>query len=246
MRQAAIQKKSLVGLTAAMLAALALLIGLGVWQLKRLEWKEGLIAEIETRTKGPPISLKEAVALAREGLDPSYYRVKVEGRFDHTKELYLYAVTGAGVGWHVISPLKTGDSDLVLIDRGFVPDALRDPSSRADGEIAGAIAVTGIVRMPETQSLFIPDNEPGANHWFWRDVQAMTSAMFPAGTVEVAPFFLEAEKSDVPGGWPAGGQTRLDLPNNHLEYAVTWFLLAAALLAVYGLYVRSLYRRDPL
>ena len=246
MRQAAIQKKSLVGLTAAMLAALAVLLSLGFWQLKRLEWKEGLIAEIETRAKGPPISLDEAVALAREGRDPSYYRVKVEGRFDHTKELYLYAVSDDGVGWHVIAPFKPDDGDMVLIDRGFVPDALRDPSSRAAGEVAGVTAVTGIVRMPETQGLFIPDNEPGANHWFWRDLQAMTSAMFAAGTVEVAPFFLEAEKSDVPGGWPEGGQTRLDLPNNHLQYAVTWFLLAAALLAVYGLYVRSLYRRDPL
>ncbi len=246
MRQAAIQKKSLVGLTAATLAALAVLLGLGFWQLKRLEWKTGLIAEIETRTKGAPISIEEAVAFAREGRDPSYYRVKVEGRFDHTKELYLYAVSSGGVGWHIIAPLETGDGDMVLIDRGFVPDALRDPSSRAAGEIAGVTAVTGIVRMPETQGLFIPDNEPGANRWFWRDLQAMTGAMFPALTVEAAPFFLEAEKSDVPGGWPEGGQTRLTLPNNHLQYAITWFLMAAALLIIYGLYLRSRYRGKSL
>ena len=143
------QTKSLVGLTALMLAAFAVLIGLGVWQLKRLHWKEGLIAEIETRTKGEPIGLDQAIAIAREGRDPSYYRVKVEGRFDHTKELYLYAVSEGRAGWHVITPLKTEDGEVVLIDRGFVPDELRNPASRAEGELDGMLAVTGIVRVPE-------------------------------------------------------------------------------------------------
>jgi surfeit locus 1 family protein len=233
------QTKSLVGLTALMLAAFAVLIGLGVWQLKRLHWKEGLIAEIETRTKGEPIGLDQAIAIARAGRDPSYYRVKVEGRFDHTKELYLYAVSEGRAGWHVITPFRTEDDEVVLIDRGFVPDELRNPASRAKGELDGMVAVTGIVRVPEAQGTFTPDNEVGANRWFWRDLQAMARSI---GAAEVAPFYLEAEKSDVPGGWPEGGQTRLDLPNNHLQYALTWFLLAACLLVVYGLYVRSLYR----
>lgn len=233
------QTKSLVGFTSLMLAAFALLIGLGVWQLKRLHWKEGLIAEIETRTKGEPISLDQAIASAREGKDPSYYRVKVEGRFDHAKELYLYAVSEGRVGWHVITPFRTDDGAVVLIDRGFVPDELRNPASRVKGELDGPVAVTGIVRMPETQGAFTPDNEIGANRWFWRDLLAMARSI---GAPLVAPFYLEAEKSDVPGGWPEGGQTRLDLPNNHLQYALTWFLLAAGLLTVYGLYVRSLYR----
>jgi surfeit locus 1 family protein len=231
--------KSLAGLTALMLAALALLIWLGVWQLQRLHWKEGLIAEIETRTKGAPIGLSQATALVREGKDPSYYRVKLEGRFDHAKELYLYAVSEGRAGWHVITPLTTGQGDVVLIDRGFVPEELRDPSSRAQGELGGVVAVTGIVRVPETQATFTPDNEVGANRWFWRDLPAMARAV---GAAEVAPFYLEAEKGDVPGGWPEGGQTRVELPNNHLQYAITWFLMAAALLIVYGFYVRSAYR----
>jgi surfeit locus 1 family protein len=239
------QTKGLVGLTAAMLAALAVLIGLGLWQLQRLHWKEGLIAEIEARTKGAPITLKDAIALAREGRDPSYYRVRVEGRFHHAKEQYLYAISDGTVGWHVITPLETENGDMVLIDRGFVPDTLKDPSSRALGETGGVVGVTGIVRSPEIQGLFIPDNEPQANRWFWRDLQAMARSMFSDRTIEAAPFFLEAEKSDVPGGWPEGGQTRLELPNNHLQYAITWFLLAAALLVIYGLYVRSLYRQRP-
>jgi len=237
------QQKGLVGLTALMLAGLALLIGLGVWQLKRLEWKQGLIAQIEARTKGPPITLEDAVALAGQGRDPSYYRVRVDGRFHHAKERYLYAVSEGRVGWHVITPLETEDGDIVLVDRGFVPDELKDPSARALGQVENVVTVTGIARSPETQTLFTPDNEPKVNRWFWRDLAGMARSMFPAGTIDVAPFFLEADKSKVPGFWPEGGQTRLEIPNNHLQYAITWFLLGACLLIVYGLYVRSLYRR---
>jgi len=237
------QQKGLIALTALMLAGLALLIGLGVWQLKRLEWKQGLIAQIEARTKGPPITLEDAVALAGQGRDPSYYRVRVDGRFHHAKERYLYAVSEGRVGWHVITPLETEDGDIVLVDRGFVPDELKDPSARALGQVENVVTVTGIARSPETQTLFTPDNEPKVNRWFWRDLAGMARSMFPAGTIDVAPFFLEADKSKVPGFWPEGGQTRLEIPNNHLQYAITWFLLGACLLIVYGLYVRSLYRR---
>jgi surfeit locus 1 family protein len=227
-----------------MLAGLAVLVGLGVWQLKRLQWKEGLIAQIETRTKGEPITLKEATAMARVGRDPEYYRVRIDGRFHHARERYLYAVSDGMVGWHVITPLETADGDMVLVDRGFVPDMLRDPSSRPLGQVENVVTVTGIVRSPELRNMFTPDNEPEPNRWFWRDLQGMARSMFPSGVIQAAPFFLDAEKSAIPGGWPEGGQTRLEIPNNHLQYAITWFLLAACLLAIYGLYVRSLYRQD--
>ena len=240
------QTKGLVGLTAAMLAALAVLVGLGLWQLQRLHWKQGLLAQIEARTKGPPITLEDAVALAREGRDPNYYRVRVDGRFHHAKERYLYAVSDGRVGWHIITPLETEDGDMVLVDRGFVPDDLKDPSSRALGQVDKLVTVTGIVRSPEIQGPFIPDNEPEANRWFWRDLAGMARSALPAGAIQVAPFFLDADKSEVPGGWPEGGQTRLETTNNHLQYAITWFLLGACLLIVYGLYARSLYRREPL
>jgi surfeit locus 1 family protein len=237
--------KRLVGFTALALAALAVLIGLGIWQLERLQWKEGLIAEIEARSTGAPITLAEAIGVARQGRDPNYYRVRVEGRFHHDKERYLFAQSLADgtPGWHVITPLETAGGDMVLVDRGFVPDALKDPSSRVSGQVEGVVTVTGIVRSPEIQGSFVPDNEPEANRWFWRDLGAMARSMFPEGTVEVAPLFLDAEKSDVPGDWPEGGQTRLELPNDHLQYAITWFLLALCLLVIYAVYVRGLYRR---
>jgi surfeit locus 1 family protein len=229
--------RGLIGFTALMLAAFVVLIGLGLWQLQRLEWKEGLIAKIEARTEAPPIGLEDAAAMAAQGEDPSYYRVRVGGRFDHAKERYLFALSEGRAGWHVIAPLKTEDGETVLIDRGFVPDNVKAPASRAKGEVEGVVAVTGIVRLPDRQGPFTPDNEPEANRWFWRDKDALARSMFPGESVRVAPFFLEAEKGEAPGGWPEGGQTRLDLPNNHLQYAITWFLLAAALLGVYAAYI---------
>ena len=236
--------KGLVGLSAFVLAALAVLIGLGLWQIDRLKWKEGLIAQIAARSKAPAVTLDEAEALARAGQDLSYMRVRVEGRLHHGRERYLYALAEGQPGWHVMTPLETPAGDMVLVDRGFVPDALKDPSARSLGQVEQVVEVTGLVRMPETQGLFIPDNEPGTNRWFWRDLRGMAESMFPSGAIEVAPFFLEAEKSDVPGGWPEGGQTRLVIVNNHLQYALTWFALAACLLGVYAAYVWGQYRRD--
>jgi surfeit locus 1 family protein len=229
--------KGLLGFTALTLAMIGVLVGLGLWQVKRLHWKEGLIAQIEARSKGPPISLADATVMAGEGRDPSYWRVRVSGRFDHAKERYLFAVSEGRAGWHVIAPLETEVGATVLIDRGFVPDQLKHPSTRLEGEVQDVVAVTGIVRMPGSPDVFTPRNEPEANRWFWRDLHAMAGSMFASEPVKLAPFFLEAEKSDVPGGWPEGGQTRLDLPNNHLQYAITWFLLAACLLVIYGIYV---------
>lgn len=233
------RSRALLLFTAFIAASLALLIGLGMWQLHRLEWKQGLIAKIEARAHAEPVTLEEALSRSSSGEDISYLRVRVEGRFDNGKEHYLYAVSDGTPGWHVITPLATQAGEVVLVDRGFVPHAFKDPSSRPQGEIADDIAVTGLARNPDSQGLFIPDNEPEENRWFWRDLGAMSKSMFPAGARDIAPFILEAERSDIPGGWPLGGQTRLDLPNNHLQYALTWFLLALCVVVIYVIYVRS-------
>ena len=233
------RSRGLLLFTAFSAASLALLIGLGLWQLQRLEWKQGLIAQIEARARAEPVTLKQALTRARSGEDVSYLRVRVEGRFDNGKERYLYAVSDGTPGWHVITPFATQDGAVVLVDRGFVPNAFKEPSSRAQGEINDDVAVTGLARNSDSQGLFIPDNELAENRWFWRDLGAMSKSMFPAGAPDIAPFILEAERSDIPGGWPLGGQTRLDLLNNHLQYALTWFLLALCLVVIYVIYVRG-------
>src|SRR6478672_3175899 len=152
--------RGLLLLTVCSAAALAVLIGLGVWQLQRLQWKEGLIAEIEARTRAEPISLKEVVTRAQAGEDVSYVRVRVDGKFDNGKERYLFAVSDGAPGWHVVTPLTTPEGEVVLIDRGFVPDAFKYPSSRPQSELNDAVTVTGLATPPEAQGVFIPNNEP--------------------------------------------------------------------------------------
>jgi surfeit locus 1 family protein len=234
--------QKLIGFTIATIAAFALLIGLGVWQLQRLEWKQGLIAEIESRTKAPPIGLAEALALARPGEDPSYLHVRVAGRFANDKERHLYAIADGAPGWHLITPLVTDDGAIVLVDRGFVPDAMKEQSARPQSLVEGETSVTGLVRLAESQGTFTPDTDAARNRWYYRDLDGMARSMFGDKAPNLAPFFLEAEESGPPGNWPLGGQTRLDLPNNHLQYALTWFLLAVCLLVIYAVYVRQALR----
>lgn len=221
------------------LVGFVVLIGLGLWQLERLEWKEDLIARVEARSTAAPISLAEVIGFARQGTDPSYYRVAVEGRFHHGKERYLYALSGRKPGWNVITPLETASGEMVLVARGFVPGNLQDPATRRSGQIEEIVTVTGLVRTAQEQGAFAPDTDLEAKRWFWRDLPGMRRSMFPGGTTEIAPFFLEAEASDVPGGWPKGGQTRLEFPNKHLQYALTWFLLAIGLVVIFALYLRG-------
>ncbi len=141
----------------------------------------------------------------------------------------------------MITPLATATGEIVLIDRGFVPADKKDPAARPEGQVAGTVAIVGLARMKQEQGWFNPDNEPGANRWFWRDLPAMTAA---AGlpNKEVAPFLLEAERSETPGGWPRGGETRLTIRNDHLQYALTWFLMAFCIAVIFGIYVRGRFR----
>lgn len=229
---------ALLRLTAFAVLALAILLGLGVWQLQRLEWKQGLISQIEERAGQTPVTLEQAHALSDELGDVGYLPVRVHGRFAHDKERYLYSISLDGEpGWHVVTPLQTDDDRIVLIDRGFVPERFRDPKTRQEGQFSGPVDVTGLIRNSEIPGLFVPENDTDANQWFSRNLEQMKASMFPQRDVFVMPFFLEAVDSDIPGGWPKGGQTRLELPNNHLQYAVTWFGLALCLVGVFGVYV---------
>lgn len=229
--------------------SLPVLLALGFWQLDRLAWKEGLLAAIEERARGEAID----VAAFYDGLagKPAeageYQRVTARGRYLHDKEMYLYSPSATvGPGFNVVTPmLLTGSGRVVLINRGFVPESLKDPALRSEGQTAGDTNVVGLVRAPAVKGRFVPDNDASANLWFWRDLDGMVKAAFgtagPPG--QALPFFVEAEAA-APGGWPRGGATELKLPNRHLEYALTWFGLAVALVLVYAVYVIGRLRRD--
>lgn len=229
----------LVKLTLLALAGVAMLIGLGTWQLKRLAWKEALMAQAEERSKAEPLRLRDAVAWVSQKKDIEYLRVQLAGRFEHGSERHLYTVFRGKPGWRVITPVKTADGAIVMVDRGFVPNKLKDAAKRAAGQISGDVPITGLARAPGRPNQFTPTADPDRNIWHWRDLQGMAATVLAPSEIErLVPFFIEADKLPVPGGWPRGGVTRVIFSNRHLEYAVTWYGLALALLLVYGAIIR--------
>ncbi len=222
----------------ATLVALAILIGLGTWQLQRMAWKESLIRQIEARAYGEPGSiLPESEWTAWRADQDEFRKVRVSGTFMHDLEAPVYGLApgtrqGAPLqGYYIITPLKLSSGAIVMVNRGFVPTDLKDPAARAQAQPGGDVTITGLVRAPETRNFFTPQDEPAKNLWFTRDPQAIAQAR---KLERVAPFLIDADASPNPGGWPRGGQTQLTLPNNHLQYAFTWFGIALTLIGVFS------------
>lgn len=216
-------------------AAFAVLVSLGFWQVQRLAWKTGLIVRIEAGLAAAPVPLSEiAIALAR-GHDADWRKAEAHGRFRHDLERHLYDIESGRAGYRVLTPLESAGGPVVWVDRGFVPEERKQPASRAAGQLAGDIGVTGLVRVPPpARPTFVPANEPGRNIWYWPDLAAMGTGATPPLAGTVLPVILEASGPPPPGGWPRPRQrTQADIPNNHLGYALTWFGLAAALAGVY-------------
>ena len=216
------------------IGAFALLIALGNWQVRRLAWKEELIATIQARTSSPPIALPEAERVAGELEALEYLPLKATGTFLHQSERHFFATHQGRSGFYVYTPLRLPDRRAVFVNRGFVPYDLKNPALRPQGQVGGEVTVTGLGRTAPASkpSSLVPANDPDENIFYWKDLAAMTaSARLPAGTA-VLPFFLDADATSNPGGWPQGGVTIVDLPNSHLQYAVTWYGLAAALAGV--------------
>nr|WP_246717607.1 SURF1 family protein [Microvirga flocculans] len=220
------------------MVALAILLGLGTWQLQRKAWKEDLIAQIEARAYGEPGALVPEAEWPSWRADRDEFRkVRVTGTFLHPFEAPVYGLAqgerqGAPIqGYYLITPLKLATGAIVMVNRGFVPADLRDPARRTDSQPSGEVTVTGLVRAPETRNPFTPNDDPARNQWFARDPRGIAAAH---GLERVAPFLIDADASPNPGGWPRVGQTPLTLPNNHLQYALTWFGIALTLVGVFA------------
>jgi surfeit locus 1 family protein len=225
------------GPTLITLAIVAICIGLGVWQLERLQWKRGLIAQRQAAISATPVPVPASSA---EAPAMEFRRVVAEGIFLHDKELFLGATSphGGEAGFDVFTPLREADGRIVFVNRGFVPTALKDRSRRGAGEVAGTVRIAGLLRLPHHKKpgWFLPDNRADINYWFWVDLPAMARS---DGLDDVAPFYIDADAAPNPGGWPQGGTTPLALPNNHLQYAITWFALAAGMITVYIVSLRQ-------
>ncbi|MDQ8699349.1 SURF1 family protein [Hyphomicrobium sp. LHD-15] len=229
------------------LIALPILIGLGVWQLERKAWKESLLTAIAERTKQEPVDLLGTYSATHESdLGFEYVRAKVRGRFLNDKERYFYAPDQKlGPGYHVYTPLEiAGTTAVVFVNRGFVTEDLKDPAKRREGQLDGEVEVVGLLRGPGIKATFTPDNDPKANLWFWRDYAGLFASAFSGTDRTAIAAFLDAE-APAPGGWPKGGATLVELPNRHLEYALTWFGLAVTLVAIFGVFAWTRRRATP-
>lgn len=202
-----------------------ILCGLGIWQMQRLQWKEGLIAEIDAGRGAPPASLPSRLANAP---DWRFRMVTVTGRFLHHAESHRTGKAENGrVGYRIFTPLQRTGAETIMIERGWVPETLKAPSSRTESLVDGDVTVTGMVRLPDERNSFTPADDVVGNLWFAVDPRAMGAA---AG-VTVPGWYVVDETSTL--DWPRAGPSELHLRNNHLGYAVTWFSLAIALLVIW-------------
>lgn len=216
---------------------LAILLGLGAWQVGRKTEKEALIGRIVARSKAPPVAPP-----APADWEPSrdeFRHVRVAGSFAHDKETLVHGLAAGGTpgralqGYYVLTPFVLAGGGTVLVNRGFLPTELKNPSDRRESVIEGSTTVTGILRGSEARTLFVPAPDPSRGEWFHRDIAGIAGAR---GLADVAPYLIEADA--VPGqtSWPRGGQLRVDLPNNHMQYAFTWFGIAACLVGVFSVF----------
>lgn len=229
-----------VGLTAAVLVCMAVLLGLGSWQLQRLHWKQGVLAHVAALERAGPQAVAGPLAAAARGEDVGFTRVRVVCPGLATAPyLQLYGILAGQAGTRLISACPTGDATYptLLVDRGFVADTepARPP---VDAAAAAPVEVTGVLRTPDRASFATPPNDATANRWFSRDIPAMAAALNAKGA---APVFLMAETATNPE-FPTLQPAPLpaEISNRHLEYAGTWFGLAAALA---GVYAAMLFRR---
>lgn len=229
--------------TVFILPALALLLGLGIWQIERMQWKDALIEEIRTRGAAPAVALPNS---QRIGLADIIFRpVTVTGRYDFESEFFLLNQVRKGKpGMHLITPLvRADDAGIVLVDRGWIPVERRQPETRAGSRPGGDVTVAGIVRTPEPRDWLTPAGNPADNEWFFMDLAGMSEA---AGIWPVPEYYIlataEAPAGETPSpagnqvSWPVANEWHVTVVNNHLSYAVICLILAAGLAIVFAIF----------
>ena len=216
------------------LPALAVLITLGSWQLQRLHWKTELIDQFKARSQA------EAVYPHKDILE--FQHVMLEGRFLHDKTIYMTGKTYEGnAGFHVISAFKTNQGDMFLVNRGWVSEAYREPEDRAFSVKDEEVALSGIVRLPQRQGSFVPDNEPARGFWFTLRPDEVASFL-ELPLAEQAYFIDVVRQPDEELTLPIAAEVKIEVRNAHLNYALTWYGIALSLIGVYFAYHHSLGR----
>jgi surfeit locus 1 family protein len=236
------QPRSTLALLGLVVGALILFSGfaaLGTWQVYRRSWKLDLIARVDQRVHAPAVPAPGASQWADVTAANSEYRhVRASGVFLNDAETLVQATTELGAGYWVLTPLRLADGTIVLVNRGFVPPERRDRAAHGASEPTTPATISGLLRITEPGGAFLRRNDPAANHWYSRDIQAIAAAR---NLSHVAPYFIDADAvtrapaadgptatgAHTPGlGPPVGGLTVITFHNSHLVYSITWYTLA--------------------
>ena len=212
------------------LGGIAVLLWLGFWQLNRLDWKEGVLAEIDARLAEPPVPLQERVLPEVD----NYLSVIFEGAPTGEELWFLDSGTAAGTGHHIISAFELSDGRRIMVDLGLM--GINDAAAQAAAPMTDTITVQGNLIWPDDPN----DTPPVGKEWYARDIVGMSEAL---ATEPVLVQLTAASQYDE-RATPLPIDTR-NIKNDHLEYAITWFLLAAVWLSMTIFYmVRQTRRKD--
>lgn len=230
--------RPLPGLTVAAVISLAILLTLGTWQLQRRAEKHDLLAQIAQRQAMPPAPVELLLPVG----DYAVFRPATAfGTFLNASESYVIesrADTGpTRPGFRVMTPFRLTGGDIILVDRGWVSADLKDPAMRKQGQVEGETEIEGSLRRPSPASSFTPPPDTGARTFYARNT--LEIARIDAMTLRT-PLLFEAT-SRAQGG-PAPLPTAVKIPDNHLNYAITWYALAVVLIVIYLVYHRQLGR----
>jgi len=246
--QAEPRRRGIAGPIIFMLVAIAVFVALGTWQLERKGWKEGLLADLATKISAQPVALPPRDQWPQlSAATDEFRRVTFPAEFLDQEALVYTSGSSirpdvSGPGYWVLSPARLSDGSLVVVNRGFVPEGKQDPSTRREGRLHGIIAIIGTMRWPEARGTFTPTDQPSKNLWFARDPAAIAAAK---GWGLIAPFYIDQEAPPAPAGLPKVGPLKPSLPNNHLQYAITWYGLALVTLVSGIVFLRGRRREAP-
>ncbi|THJ32263.1 SURF1 family protein [Lampropedia aestuarii] len=205
---------------------------LGLWQVQRLGWKTDLMARLDTLVHAAPQAApmpEQWPQLSQEANE--YTPVQLQGQWLSDKEVTVYANTELGPGYWVMTPLLVSSSDtantpttVVWINQGFIPTEQRRTPRNTNATPGQTIQVAGLLRWPEKANLFLRENVPAEDRWYrrWPDELSQARGLQQA----TAPYFVDAYATGAGQEWPRGGMTQIQFSNNHLSYAITWFVLA--------------------
>jgi cytochrome oxidase assembly protein ShyY1 len=234
------------GFGAFTLVMVALFIGLGVWQLQRRLEKHALIAALSERLSAAPALLPPAAEWSKLTPDrDEFRRVSFTATYETRLDAMVYSSGSAirpdisGPGTWAFIPARLPSGETLAINAGFVPNTMqdRDVEDRAVARLITGepVAMTGYIRFPETGGIFTPDVEHARRLWFARDHLAMAQAF---GWDKVAPFYIDLETPAPPAGIPKPGPLQVQLRDDHMQYAITWFTLAAAVMIAFVVWMR--------